>query len=164
MADKESVGGAFTVDSVSFHQKTYSGDTAYTIPVNVYYHWTPKIDLSAGYRYKNTNEDFGSDSQDNYFNVGARGEFTPKLTGTVDVGYEYTKYGSYQTTPKSNDSNLGYDANLTYTITPKTTLALSGSNAFTSDAFGNKERSFSVGLRGDTLKEVLLGSQPAVAE
>lgn len=150
VSEKESVGASFSADHVDFLESGYSSSTTYSIPVNVYYHWTPKLDLSAGYRYRDTDEQLGSDNKDNYFNVGARGDFTPKLSGSFDVGIEDTKYTGNATTGDSTSDGLGFDTNLIYAFTPKTTVTLTGSNSYTSDAFGNRERSFSVGLRGST--------------
>jgi hypothetical protein len=150
VSEKEAVGASFQVDNVDFLAKGYSSDTMYSIPLNVYYHWTPKVDLSVGYRYRNISESIGQDSDDNYFNVGARGEFTPKLTGSFDVGLEDVTYKANNTLPKSTGDNVGFDTNLTYAYTPKTTLILTGSNSYTADAFGDREKSFSVGLHGQT--------------
>ena len=147
ISEKLAVGSGVTVDRVDFKVAGFSNDTATTVPLNVYYKWTPKVDLSVGYRYRQTNEQIGFDETNNYFNVGARGEFTPKLSGTLDVGLENYNYSGGSS---RNGNSLGFDADLAYEFTPKTSLTFGGSNSYTSDAFGARERSFSLNSRVST--------------
>ena len=156
LADKESLGAGLTYDNTHFKSKGYDSNSSYTIPVNGYYAVTPKVDLSAGYRFKRIDNDFAANESDNYFNVGARGEFTPKLTGSVDVGYELADYTKVPVTPGSttthstSEGNLGYDANLVYAYSEKTSFTLGGSNSYGTDSFGDRQRSTSLSLRGET--------------
>jgi len=77
---------------------------SFSIPVDFYYELTPKMDVSIGYRYRKTDVDrnypiinnivtnpdggVNRDSEDNFFNVGLRGELTPKLSGRVQLGFQ----------------------------------------------------------------------------
>ena len=83
---------------------TLADRETYTVPVDIFYELTPKVDLSIGYQY--TTSDVGStenlvnfgggptgykigsyDSEGHFFNVGARGNLLPKLSGFFKVGY-----------------------------------------------------------------------------
>lgn len=148
LAEKESLGVGVVYDDVHFETAGYSSSDTYTVPINGFYAVTPKVDLSAGYRYRHVDNTIGADEDDDYFNVGARGEFTPKLTGSFDVGYEDATYKTIGKKPTSD--NIGYDANLAYAYTEKTNFTLTGSNSFTTDSFGNEEKNFTLALRGTT--------------
>jgi hypothetical protein len=71
--------------------------------------------------------------------VGARGEFTPKLTGTVNTGY-------LQRSPShgSKQSALGAEAKLDYAFSEKTAFRLGASNDFTNASTGGTEKVFSI--------------------
>jgi len=142
----------FSVGSgVNYSDREYTGsdDTladreSFTVPLDVYYELTPKVDLSVGYQYTTT--DVGSttgpgyhvgsyDSESHFFNVGARGNLLPKLTGFFKVGYrtydpddsDVVDGVNFYRTDRDSTGTLGLDADFTYSATPKvtTTLALS---------------------------------------
>ena len=105
------------------------------MPIDFYYKWTPKTDLSAGYRYRDTQVDIGQDSTDHFFNVGARGEFSPKLTGRFAVGL------NRRTLNRGGDANqLGLEARFAYELTPKTSLEFGASNDFGTSPQGQQLR------------------------
>src|SRR5581483_6645247 len=64
-----SVGGGVTYTNTHYRRANYANSEEWTLPLNLYYHWTPKVDLSLGYRYRDYTESIGPDSTDNYFNV-----------------------------------------------------------------------------------------------
>lgn len=122
----------------NYKRSGYGDSDTLTVPINFYYKWTEKIDLSAGYRYKDYQTTIGQDSTDHYFNVGARGEFTPKLSGQFSVGVTTRDLavGGSKTLP-------GFDASLTYALTPKTTLQVGGSNDFGTSPQGAQQKNLS---------------------
>ena len=160
ISEKLAVGSGVTVDRIDFKVSGFSNDTQTTVPLNVYYKWTPKVDVSVGYRYRQTNEQIGYDQTDNYFNIGARGEFTPKLSGTFDIGLENSNYSGGS---NKNGNNLGFDADLAYEFTPKTSITFGGSNSYTNDAFGARERNFSINSRVSTKFQDELSGYAGVA-
>ena len=98
---------------------------SYSIPFDVFYELTPKVDLSLGYEYTFeevgifTVEDFHRES--NFLNLGARGDLLPKLSGFFKVGYRSVNpEGSF----RNSDSSLGFDADFTHLTTPKLTSKL----------------------------------------
>ena len=109
-------------------------------PFDLFYEWTPKVDLSAGYTYKTGEIDdhqvgdtlFGGyDTTAHFFNVGARGSFFPKLTGFFKVGYRTQDSddsfnvinGQRIRADHGGGSNgqLGLDSGLTWNPTQKST-------------------------------------------
>lgn len=125
---------------------SYRDSNVWTLPLDAYFEYSPKLQWSAGYRYRST-ELSGSavDSKDHFFNVGARGEFTPKLTGQLRVGY-----GMRKLDVGGDDSNLGIDSNFTYAYSPKTSYTAGVTNDFGSSALGESTKSFSINLGANT--------------
>ena len=139
-----SVAAAVDFDHTNYKRAGYGDTDTLTVPLNFYYKWTQKTSLSAGYRYKDYQTTVGLDSSDHYFNVGARGAlFAEKLTGEFTVGVttrEFSRGG--------NETLPGFEAKLTYEITPKTSLQLGGSNDFGTSPQGAQQKNlaFSAGL------------------
>jgi polysaccharide biosynthesis protein VpsM len=128
-----------------------------TIPFDVFYELTPKVDLSLGYKYGMT--EVGEtrsltssqrivgeyDSVNHFFNVGARGNLLPKLSGFFKVGYRTRSSDdspvltttlplpgatTTTTTSRSDTGSMGLDADFTWTATPKITARLGLSRDF----------------------------------
>jgi hypothetical protein len=151
--DNVSVGGEWAVTAktllgagVGFVRTMYPEaglvDTdSWSVPVDYYFAVTPKVDLSLGDRFDRNVQDNGvGNTSDQFFNVGARGAFTPKLSGQVRVGVDVLK-------PQgggSNTSQPGLGATLTYLVTPRTTLELSADNEFAESAVGTSEEVLSI--------------------
>jgi polysaccharide biosynthesis protein VpsM len=141
---KSSVGGGFSFERTDYPAIGYVDSDVWSFPVDYYFAYSPKLDLSAGYRYRRTSMErgFGS-SKDNFYNVGARGAFTSKLSGQVRIGY------STRDEDRGNDNSvLGLGASLGYEYSPKATFAFNLSNDFNSSAFGSSQEVFAVGLGG----------------
>lgn len=130
-----SVGTGVQFAHENYRRAGFTDSDSLTVPVNFYYKWTPKTDISVGYRYRDYHVDLGRDSTDHFFNIGARGEFTPKLTGTFAVGLNTRDIKG------ANDrSELGLDARFAYEISPKTSLDFGGSKDFGTGARGEQQR------------------------
>ena len=124
-SDKISFGTGVDFTNTDYKSANVVEQKTYSVPVNVYYELTPKVDVSTGMTYTRT-ELAGvtvglADLYDAYYyNVGARGAFTPKLSGTFSVGYN-TRHGNVG--PDENGS-LGSKASLAYAYSEKTQLSL----------------------------------------
>lgn len=130
--NKSSFSAGVVWDDTSYKRAGYVGLDTVSIPVNYYLKLEPKLDISAGFRYRNSNLGVGGiDSQDYYYNVGARGEFTPDLSGQFDIGYsqQQMKIGS-------NHNGLGADSTFTYTYSPATSFNFGANDDFGYDATG----------------------------
>lgn len=142
LTEKTSVGSGFTYDDTNYKQAGYVDWRWEEVPLNVYYTITPKVDLSAGIRYRDNQLGAGGiNSTDYFYNVGARGEFTPKFSGQFSVGYNTQKLSGAGATT----GGLGLDSNFTYLATPKTSVVFGASNDYGySGANGSSMRIFSV--------------------
>ncbi len=145
VSEKTSVAAKLSFDKLNYKRAGYSDTETLEVPLNVFYKVSPKVDMSLGYRYRDTQVQIGSDSQDNYFNVGARGEFSPKLTGSFNVGY------NQRSLTRGKDQDLfGFEADLAYELTPKTMLNFGASNDFGTSASGDQQKNFSLNGRVST--------------
>lgn len=115
----------------------------YVVPVNYYFAVKPKLDLSLGVQYRATQVDIkDNDYMDTYVNVGARGEFTPKLLGSFSVGFN-SRSGD---AANSDSDGIGLKAALTYVFTQKTQFTLDASNDFGTGAGGGRQEKASISL------------------
>lgn len=146
VTEKSKVGAGLKYDATDYKQTGFTDREIYTVPVNYYFAISPKLDLSTGIQYRQTDVDVGADSEDYYFNVGARGEFTPKLIGTFTVGYTLRDTDA---TGVDDETMLGLDAGLTYLYSDKTQFTLNMSNDFgtASQGFGQEIAAINVGIR-----------------
>lgn len=124
---------------------SYRDTKTWTVPVDVYFATSPKLQTSIGYRYRMTDiarENASiSDSKDHFFNVGARGEFTPKLTGQLRVGF-----GKRNFDRGNDETTFGVDSGFTYTYSPKTAYQFGVSNDFGTSALGETTKTASLSL------------------
>ena len=141
-----SAGGGIAFNHTSYHRAGYISSDDYTLPLNLYYKWTPKVDLSVGYQFHDYEPVTGASSKDNFFNVGARGEFDPKLKGNFRVGY--FKRTSSRGVPSA--TLLGVDATLDYAITPKSNLVLTSTNQADTSPQGAQQKNFTLGASVQT--------------
>lgn len=140
-----SVGAGVAFTHENYKRTGYSDKDDLRIPLNLYYKWTPKVDLSAGYSYRDSQVDIGADATDHYFNVGARGEFTPKLTGRFSIGYTERRLSI------GGDKSLpGLDASLSYELSPKTSLQFGATNDFDTSPQGAQQENFTLNVAATT--------------
>ena len=125
----------------------------------MFYELTPKVDLSLGYAHTQTDVDetnrslgggFSSyvsdyETASHFFNVGARGQLLPKLSGFFKIGYRTrdsddstlqtllngSAFGpAGQTNRDGSNGMLGLNADFTWNATPKLTTRLGLSRDF----------------------------------
>ncbi len=115
------------------------------VPVDLYYSVTPKTALSVGYAYDRTTTEFDTgNAKGDFVNIGARGEFTPKLSGQVRVGVTELKPEQGQSTRQ-----LGVESSLVYAYSPRTNFSLFADNGFAPSAAGNQTELFTAGVSGN---------------
>jgi hypothetical protein len=144
---KTKLGAGVQYNDTHYKTTGYTDSSDYSVPFNYYYGITEKLDLSAGIRYRHTDVDRGSDRDDYYFNVGARGEFTPKLSGRASIGYNLRTYDS---SGQDDESELGASVGLTYAYSPKTQFTLDLDNDFGTASNGGGTKTFHVALGAQT--------------
>lgn len=145
LTEKSKIGLAGRYDRTHYKVDPYVDQTNYTVPANYYFAITEKVDLSAGVQYRKNEVDApNADSDDYYFNVGSRGEFTPKLSGKFNVGYNLRKP---EASGADDETGLGLNAGLVYAYSPKTSFTLDLSRDFStaSDASGTELSSLMLG-------------------
>lgn len=133
------VAAGLSFTHTNYKRAGYGDSDDYTLPLDFYYKWTPKVDLSAGYRYRSYQTTVGPDSKDNFFNVGARGEFSPKLKGQFAVGYFQRRLSR-----GASENMLGADASLTLEVSPKSSLQLGASSSPDTSPQGAQQKNYSI--------------------
>ena len=94
-------------------------------PLKFYFETTPKVSLSTGFTYRSVKPQNGGPSgRDLDYSVGARGNFTPKLTGEFSVGYQTREVGD---NPKEN--LWGFNGSFRYDFTQLLLQALDRTHA-----------------------------------
>jgi len=134
-----SIGAGLSYDRQDYHPSNYSDFKTLTIPVDFFYKFTPKVDLSVGYRYRENDVTIGQDSTDHYLNVGGRGEFSPKLTGRFSLGVTKRNYGN-----GGDETTFGLDGSFAYELSPKTSLQLGANNDFGTSPQGQEQKNFTI--------------------
>ncbi len=135
-----SVGGGYSFKHTKYKAPGYADMDDGTLPINFYYKMSEKLSLSAGYQYHDQKVTIGQDATDHFFNVGARGEFSPLLSGTVRVGMTKRSLSG-----GTDESMFGLDGSLDYELTPKTKLHLTASNAPDTSPQGIQKKDLSLG-------------------
>jgi hypothetical protein len=122
LTEKTSVSAGLIYDDTSYRTAGYQDWQWVNVPVKYYYAVEPKLDVSAGFTYQNNAIGApGVDSNEYFYNVGARGDFTPKLTGEFSVGFQEIQFFKGLGTT----SGVGADSTFNYAYTPKTVFTLS---------------------------------------
>ncbi len=147
VSEKTSVGAGVRWEKADYDAgPSYRDNRVWTVPLDAYFEYSPKLQWSAGYRYRATDlAGSAIDSKDHFFNIGARGEFTPKLTGQLRVGYGLRKLDR-----GGDDSDFGIDSSFSYAYSPKTTYVFGVTNDFGSSALGESIKALAVNFGGST--------------
>ena len=115
----------------------------YSESVDLFYVYTSKLDLVAGYRLRFSNVTSGPDTFDHWFNVGATGALLAKLNGSIRFGYEIRDI-----TGGERFNHFNVLAALNWTATRKFTLSGQLSRDFNTIATGSSVDSTLAALRG----------------
>ncbi len=148
LTEKSKLGLGGKYDRTQYKTGGFIDQKNYTVPANYYFAITEKVDLSAGVQYRHNDLSIdGGDSDDYYFNVGARGEFTAKLSGKFSVGYLLRDADA---SGVDNETSIGLKAGLAYAFSPKTTFTLDLNNDFETDSTASGSENASVMLGATT--------------
>jgi len=124
-----------------FQNITYDGGNnvdrdIYAVPVDVFYELTPKLDATAGFRYRQTDVSEGFDADDYFYNVGLTGALTEKFSTNFKVGYQTRDF----TGDRGSEGTMTLLSASTFDMTERTTLK------FTLD------RDFATGGQGSSIE------------
>jgi len=140
------IEAALSFNDMKYKDAGFNSNKVWEVPVEAYYEYSPKLALGAGYRYRSTDLATGTtDSKDNYLYFAADGEFAPSLRGKITVGLNERK-----PTRGSKDTSLGFDAQLSYEVTPKTRVTGSLSNDYGVAGTGTNQRNLNFRVGGDS--------------
>lgn len=146
VTEKTSLGAGLVWDETDYKTAGFTDWRYWQVPVDYYYKVEPKLDLSAGFRYQdNTVGANGQDSHVYFANVGARGEFTPNLTGKFAIGYIQQNFDDGRRV-----AGVGSDSSFTYAYSPKSTVTFGVNDDFGYAAVGTAYRNFGVYVGANT--------------
>lgn len=114
--------------------------TVTTIPLRYYWESSPKVDLSLGGSYRRNESDSSTSSSDDFLlNLGARGEFTAKLSGFVRVGMVDRSLDN-----GVNRTTFNMSSNLNYQYSEKTSFNAGMGNDFGNSGAGENQENFDI--------------------
>lgn len=142
VTQKTAVGAGVAYDTVDYKRAGYADLKTFSVPVDYFYSVSEKADVSVGFRYRDTDVSlFGQSAKDYYYRAGARGEFTPKLTGQFNVGLNERRLDNGR-----DESSVGIDSTFTYLASEKTTVRLGLANDYATSAEGESQENFVVSV------------------
>lgn len=138
---KTSLSVGLAYNKIAYIPVFFVSSDAVTIPVDLYFQASPKLDWSVGYSYRSTKLSGNAENnRDNFFSIGARGEFTPKLTGQVRAGYTDRVFDR-----SGSQTLFGLSGNLTYAYSEKTAFQFNASNDFGNAGTGDSTKNLTLG-------------------
>ncbi len=139
----------YTNSATGYLRRTYSQSQSlvnyrdFSEAVDLYYTYTSKLDLLAGYRIRAATTSIDGRTTDHWFNVGGTGALFSKMSGTLRFGYQLREERS----PGSNRFNqFNAQGSLNWPITRKLALALQLNRDFSTIATGASVDSTSAAL------------------
>ena len=113
--------------SYSTYASQFSSKESFTIPIDIIYHYSEKLDVIYGIDYTNkeiglTSSGKGDYSTDEvYYKVGLSGEIRPKLDGNISVGIRHIEFSNEDVINYSKDykETLGIQSALSWRLSPK---------------------------------------------
>lgn len=131
----------------SAENKSYDGGNnltrnIYTVPLDLFYSLTPKLDTTGGFRYRDTVVDGGVDTKDYFFNGGITGQLTPKLNSRARLGYQLREFDDSQ----SNKGSFSVLSNTTYDATRRDQVSFRFNRDFATSGAGQSINKTSGGL------------------
>ena len=139
----------YVTSDTSYLQRRYSQNTTlanltdYSEGLDVFYVYTSKLDLVAGYRIRVSKTSVGGDTYDNWFNVGATGGLFAKLNGSLRLGYQIRSVSG----TGESFSHVNAQASLNWPATRKLSFSGQISRDFNTIATGASVDSTTVALR-----------------
>jgi hypothetical protein len=133
LSELTALSGGLDYTKVNYDLPFYADQESYAVPVTFYYNIRPKIDLTAGLRYRNTDTSIGLEYDDMYYYVGAVGElFSPVIYADLSIGYQERE--------EKNDlipseGSAAYSLSFIYTGNPKSKAYLTVARDYRTSAY-----------------------------
>lgn len=140
----------------------YSDNNCISVPLNILYQVTEKINAGLSYQYRRTTFSggdpwsamYGDARDDHFIGVNVRGEIFEKLTGSLYFGATHRQLDNAVIADNSSDWNFTMNANLAYQATEKLVATLDFYRDYNSGA--SRQNIVNTG--------VVLGSRYAITE
>jgi hypothetical protein len=140
----------YVTSATSYLRRTYSDSAAalvdytdYSEAVDLYYIYTSKLDLFAGYRFRSSRTSDARRSLDHGFSLGATGGLFSKMSGTVRLGYQVRDVRDGDQFGQMNAM-----ASVNWPVTRKLLFSLQAARDFSTIATGSSVDSSSLTLNG----------------
>ncbi|MBC9867348.1 MAG: outer membrane beta-barrel protein [Opitutae bacterium] len=162
MSAKSSLAASLGMDKVDYEAANLQDRQSYNIPLDYFWEYSPKLDMSVGYRFRHTSfsRDYNfpaaigrdepkdlSTYKDHFLNVGVRGQVGPKMSGEIKVGIQNRESN---TSGRVLQDMFALDGQVVWAATEKTAGTLRISRDFRSDAFGASIESSELSLSART--------------
>ncbi len=133
LSEKLALGAGGEAQFIEYDGGTNLDRDRFTVPVNLFYELTPKLDATAGLRYRQTDVDGGTDTDDYFYNVGLTGELTEKFSTTFKVGYQDRNF----TGDRGSEGTFTLVSASTYDLSERTNVRLFLDRDFATSGEGN---------------------------
>lgn len=138
----------------STYASDFSTKESYTIPLDVIYHYSDKLDVIYGLEYTNREIGLASSGRGNYstdeiyYKVGLSGEIRPKLNGNISVGLRHIEFSNEDVINYSREyrETLGMQSALSWRLTPKFSTILNLSRNYDTAGSGDSYNQTKVSL------------------
>ncbi len=146
MTAKTSMRTGLNYSGIDFSQEDFVDHESISVPVDVFWKYSPKLDLSVGYRYRIVDYSGARpDQNDHFFNVGLRGQIAAKTSAQIKAGIQKRNFN----TPGTQDADMfSVDGIVTWEASSKTTVTALFSRDFGADAYGNSIENTEIRLTG----------------
>lgn len=157
LSAKTSLLFGFDRTDTDYEQASFTDRVRTEIPVRAFFELTPKVDMSFSVDYRQIDTDTtAADAEDWFYSVGARGEFTPKLSGFLRLGVtdRGVKVGSGKT-------SFGLKSDFRYAYSEKTSLTFGAGNDFGTSGTGQSQENLDafIGLNSKISPDFTLGGR-----
>ena len=161
---KTYLDGGFIWDGTHYtsFRRTYEDQYNYTVPINVLYRYSPKLDIGVGYQFRYTDLKLPDspndlpgmraiDRVDHFFYGTLRGELTAKIEARARLGITYQDLDKQPTFGKKSDTTMGFDGSLLYQFSQKLSFDAGVNRDFSAGSVGQSilNTGVSVGTRYD---------------
>ena len=118
----------------------------FSLPFNAYFPINDALDYSIGYRYQSATLRRAPDRDGHFFNLGFRGEFSPKLNGTVRAGYITSDIDAFGLVPSKNISGFGFEGEFDYAYSEQVDVNVKIGNDYSIAATGHTQEALTIDL------------------
>lgn len=125
---------------LTYSESGLSSQTSYGAGLDFVYIYSEFLDIFLGYSYRETSARF--DSQDQTFRLQMEGELTPKITGTLGLGYQIRE------TDFDNSGDPYVNLDLAWAVNERFEVVATGGISFFTTSAGSSGQRTSVGLAG----------------